>query len=228
MDFTIQYECGERIVVSEGAAGSQRDCGCGRIVAVPSLTGLRLQAGLTPQAPNPTVAIPYMIADGELPTAKACVCCKSATPDAMTVTAECRIVAAGEDSSGLGFVALFLVFGFWAFLFRYLRRTSTEHGGDSVIVHCPIRVCRGCRPKFVDSTVYWIWGSIAQVVASLMILAWSGWGAILLGTAAATIIVALILRNRLQSSLRRMLCLEPIYEQLLDEFLNARLIPYVD
>jgi hypothetical protein len=53
--YTVECECGRRLEVAAGAAGSRLGCACGREVAVPSLRELRLRAG---PGPEPDVEVP--------------------------------------------------------------------------------------------------------------------------------------------------------------------------
>ena len=98
MQFTIQCECGESMQVSEGAAGSSRECRCGRTVQVPSSTQLRVLAGLPAQPPNPLADIPLMVAEGALPSLTTCARCNVETADSAVAIVDCEI----HDSSGEG------------------------------------------------------------------------------------------------------------------------------
>lgn len=227
MDFHVPCVCGATLTVSEGAAGSSRDCSCGRTIAVPSLTDLRLLAGLPPQAPNPVVAIPYLIADGLLPTMTTCAGCNAATEETATVTAECEIASRSSESSWIGVVLLFWIFGVWALLLR-LRHGDRPDQGDSKIVHCPLRMCRACQRQTSRNATVWIWLAVAQAVLAVILLAWSDWGAILLLTAALTVVWEFAARNRQQTALKKLLRQEPIYDQLLEDFPKANVLLNVD
>lgn len=227
MDFRIHCECGEAITVSEGAAGARRDCRCGRTVNVPSLTDLRMQADLPPQPPNPTVVIADMTAMGELPTLALCARCDRETADSVVVTVDCEIQSAG-DSMGIGFVFLFLFLGIWAVVLSLLQKPSAEHG-DSRIVHCPMRLCRGCQSRLANNYAMWIWLAVAQIVFALVVVAlWSDWGALLIVSAALTLLLGFVVRRRKESSIKRLLAREPIYEILLNDFPKAKVRLNVD
>ncbi len=226
MDFSVACSCGKSTTVSEGAAGSRFDCSCGQSIAVPSLTDLRVQAGLPPQAPNPTAAIPFMVADGELPTMTACARCAGATDDTVTVTVECEI-ASGNEPSGIAAVFLFLVFGFWVLLLR-TRKVDRPQLGDSRIVHCPLRMCQVCQRQMARNAGRWRWMAAIQVVIGLVILVWSDWGALLFLGAAITFVWEMVARQRQRTALKSLLAREPIYEQLLDDFPHANVLLNVD
>jgi hypothetical protein len=154
MDFEVCCECGEFVVVSEGAAGASLKCACGRRLVVPSLDELRAQAGLPPTLPSPELAIEYLLAAGLLAGAKSCVCCRADTREMIVVSAECE--RALTNHSGGRVWASF--FGFWltAILFPiavWLREQRSEevHGRDK-FYRLPLPVCASCKPNVRGTT----------------------------------------------------------------------------
>ena len=53
MEFYVPCECGQHLAVSEGAAGTEIGCTCGRTVHIPSLGALREHSLLQDEAPSP-------------------------------------------------------------------------------------------------------------------------------------------------------------------------------
>ena len=235
MDFKIHCECGESITVPEGAAGTSRVCRCGRSIAVPSLTEMRVQAGLPPQPPNPLLLVPLLCADGKLPSLTSCVNCHCDTKETAIVTVDCEISAhdSSFDTKGSGsaaIAALFLLIG-WIVILREARQTEErpiDHGG-SRFAHCPVRICRNCRIKLFSQSPMWKWVIAVQVgLAILIFAALTDWGALLLLTAAFTWWLGNRAQEQYQSRLKKLLAVEPIYEQLLVDFPHAKVAPNVD
>ncbi len=52
MEFSVPCECGQNVTVSEGAAGTEVNCPCGRIIHVPSLGMLRQHSILHAEVPS--------------------------------------------------------------------------------------------------------------------------------------------------------------------------------
>lgn len=236
MEFTLQCNCGNSLTVPEGAAGTQGQCSCGRAIDIPSLTELRVLAGLPPQPPNPAVMIGVYTAEGSLPSRTTCAGCDAATSDVVTITAECEIASHGGtmDTGGssmavLAFLGLF--FGMWIVVFRQIRESQEkprEHG-DSRIVHCPVRICSVCRAELVRNPAWLTWAAVIQVVLGIGIaMMWSGWGAVLLASALITWWIELAAQKRQQAELKVLMSQEPIYEQLLSDFPKAKVLLNLD
>src|SRR5213593_2963195 len=110
MDYQLPCTCGEYLTVTEGSAGAQVKCVCGRTVTVPSLGGLRELAGQPAFQPAPEIVIEQLLLAGELPPSRNCVHCGLETANVVTVQVECERVWMYK-SGGLGlatFLALFV------------------------------------------------------------------------------------------------------------------------
>ena len=231
MNFSVPCACGQMIQVSEGAAGSQRECVCGLMVRVPALTELRLQAGLPPQPPNPTVVIGLLAEEGKLPTLTNCTSCDAPTSDTAIVTVECEIVssdAPGDSKQGataaIGF--LFVIFGYWVVILQALRRDEpTRMHEGSRIVHCPTRLCRACQARLrgYHSLRSKILMGVA-ITGVVLAIVWSYWTLLLCAVAVLGWIVEAKLRARSQARIKAALGKEPIYEELLTDFPKAMVI----
>jgi hypothetical protein len=79
MDYQLPCTCGEYLTVTEGSAGAQVKCVCGRIMTVPSLGGLRELAGEPAHQPAPEIVVEQMLLAGALPPNRNCVHCGLAT-----------------------------------------------------------------------------------------------------------------------------------------------------
>src|SRR5262245_9265289 len=178
MVFHLRCECGEYVPVSEGAAGAQVPCPCGRTIAVPSLADLRKQAGLPTPRASAALVIDNMLARGQLPTVTLCAHCNSPTDETAEVTAECEKVWTNEPST-IGWMVSYLFLGIWALL---LQPAAREYG-NNLIVHLPVRVCRGCQRRFVGNPAARGLGLLAVLLAAagiLVMILWTAWGAVLL------------------------------------------------
>jgi Domain of unknown function (DUF1922) len=60
MEAQLRCQCGQTLVVSQGAAGAKVSCRCGRSVAVPSLRELRRRAAAESAVPSPELVVKPM------------------------------------------------------------------------------------------------------------------------------------------------------------------------
>lgn len=159
MDFQIPCDCGQVLTVTEGSAGSQATCTCGRQVAVPSLGGLRQLAGLPAPRPIPEVVIEQLLLAGALPPHHNCVHCGMATANTLTIRVECeRVWRRKSGESGLGgmmglFISAWLL-GPIAFLFR--EKTELHEFGRDKIYALPLPICADCRPMVSNDLAVWV------------------------------------------------------------------------
>lgn len=132
--------------MNEGSAGATIPCPCGLTLSVPSLSTLRVQAGLPPYDPGPVMLIQHLLSTGRLPGTKLCVVCGHETDQVVKVAAECE-TSYRTDTGGQSWTMtiLGLVFFLWpALLFNIRRREFTESGRDTVL-SLPLALCNGCR-----------------------------------------------------------------------------------
>ena len=140
MDFHVNCQCGNRITVSEGAAGATIACRCGRAVSIPSLKELRLRAGIAPHNPSPELVIEHQLAAGELPPDNNCIECGVTTAEVVQIVVECeRAFRKGGFSWGALLLSAFLL---PIKLFHW--EEEVEYGKDKVYP-LPLAVCEHCR-----------------------------------------------------------------------------------
>jgi hypothetical protein len=163
MDFTISCECGEEVSVSEWAAGSQIECGCGSTVKVPSLARLRADAGLASMDVPVAIQVSHLLESGELPT-NTCIACQSSSTDVIPLVADCEQVHV-QESGGSFFLNVLgiLIFGWWIF-FLFGKKQTHIHGRETIIP-VPASVCHDCQRRlfqsqsnpslYVFATVFW-------------------------------------------------------------------------
>jgi hypothetical protein len=225
MDFQVSCECGNKVTVSEGAAGSFVACACGREIRVPSLGELRKQAGMTATKSVPPLVIEHMLSAGELPVSTQCGGCRVETSDTILVTVECEKSWETGPKGIAGFLA-FVFSGGWTLLFN--ERSITV--GTNLILHIPVRMCsrcqRGLRRRPGAGMVLL---AMALLVSGLIVLiAWSAWGWALIAAALLVWVLAATIRNRKHAELKKALMREPIYCELMLYYHDANVFINLD
>jgi hypothetical protein len=140
VEFRLRCECGNEIVVTEGSAGADVRCDCGRVVAVPGLKQLRLQAGLPAYDPSPELLIEHILAAKELPVEESCVECGAATDQIAEVLVECE-EAWIREKGGFNWWLLLLSGGH---IFSWSRKEERAHGYRKAY-GLPLRLCSTCQ-----------------------------------------------------------------------------------
>jgi hypothetical protein len=222
MIHTIRCECGTDVSVSEGAAGTVVPCSCGRAIPVPSLAELKRQSGLS--AVSTALIVEDLLAKQELPTVMTCASCTGASDETVTVTAECEKAWSQKPS-----LIAILYFGAWALLPGLLRQEKEY--GNNLFLHLRVRICRTCRQRLMHDRL----ASVLAIVALLFVIAgvaimvfWTVWGALLFVGAIFPLAMKAILWHRRQTVFKKMLSHEPIYQQLLIDYPDARLVLNTD
>jgi hypothetical protein len=147
VEFRIDCQCGKQIVVREGSAGATIVCACGRAVSVPSLSQLRIQAGLPPFDPGPVMLIQHLLSTGQLPGIKTCVACGHETDHVVEVRTECeKSYRTKSDNRSWGMTFLWL-FVFWPAIFFTSRRPQIIESGRDTVFSLPLPACEDCRQK---------------------------------------------------------------------------------
>lgn len=154
MDYAVTCPCGNPIEVTAAQAGSQVQCACGQIVAVPALSQLRHVAGQSRYEIHIADKVRQMVLDGRLPTGQSCIQCGSNTHSIPTFVIECqRPRTRGNSYWKTIFLTLTatLLAPLWMALaiFQEVRDAdrNPEIIGAEVIVHAPIRLCSECSSK---------------------------------------------------------------------------------
>src|SRR5262245_41381266 len=147
MDYLLPCTCGQSVTVTEGSAGAQVKCVCGRTLTVPSLGGLRELAGEPAHLPAPEIVIEQMLYVGALPPDHRCVHCGLETADVVTVQVECERVWI-HKKGGFWLTLFFGVFFSWLFaLIAMLARDKEVHEfGRDKIYALPLPICPKCQP----------------------------------------------------------------------------------
>jgi hypothetical protein len=149
MEFPVDCECGRRIMVREGLAGTRRTCECGRVLLVPSLHELRRDIGLTPYEVSPELVVESLLLEHRLPADRFCVCCGTKTDDVLNIHTECERTQV--RGSGRQWPVLFLpglLFGF--IIWKWHRQTVQELGKDKIYA-LPLAICRDCQPTLLST-----------------------------------------------------------------------------
>lgn len=219
MNFSVPCECGKAMTISEGLAGAQVSCGCGRLVNVPSLTQLRTDAGLRPVEVPLNVEIDWLVQSGELPTAL-CIGCHAMGADVVEIYAACeRIYVQKSGGVGWGLIILTVVLS-GGRLFAWTEEEAVEHGRETV-VRVPCRVCDSCRHQLLPPTAKWL-PRLATMflvlgLVGLFIAHWALPAALFLGW----LLIGLRIgnqRTQQQRQLKKAMSVVPIYEKLFAKF----------
>jgi hypothetical protein len=156
---TLTCECGKSHIATEKNAGSQIPCGCGRLVAVPTLSKLRTQAGKDAYVTNPAEAIRKHQRESGSPAGDRCILCGSTSPIHYTYDAVCessRLKAASSDQSGTNVFWIMLVPGVIRLIRRLVKRcdrsTDAVRVGHDIEVSFDLPVCDACTRTAGDMT----------------------------------------------------------------------------
>lgn len=145
---TCPVPCGCGVVhpVASSAAGMRLSCSCGATVEVPSL--VRLKASVGESAVSPDFEIEQRLRDGSLPVESCCVVCEESTENTRLVAVECERQETIEKNPLPMSILLWLLFGWWSFLFRPLIPGSeTKSIGRDVRYRLPVRICCDCEQE---------------------------------------------------------------------------------
>jgi len=159
----LTCECGKSHIATAKNAGSQIQCGCGRSVAVPTLSKLRTQAGKDAYITNPAEAIRKQQNEGGSPAGDRCILCGSTSPIGYTCDAVCEssrlLKTASSDQSGSSASHVL-----WTMLvpspIRMIRRLMRRHErptdavrvGHDVEVSFDLPVCDACAKTVGEVT----------------------------------------------------------------------------
>jgi hypothetical protein len=143
MGFSVACECGNRLPVAPAMCGSTATCACGRRLQLPSLSELRVAAGLSAFEVSIRDRVKALGLEGRLPTERGCVVCARQTRHSM----ECLVECERPWVKAPGFGKAFLLFLFSPILAVAQLKQELEdhevHGRESV-VRTPIRICQPC------------------------------------------------------------------------------------
>jgi hypothetical protein len=136
--------------VAEEAAGTTVTCSCGRPAQVPSLREMRRLAGVREPEPPLEMVVEALLHAGELPEARHCVLCDTATEGVVWCRAECEQT---QNISGWPF-ALASSLGALISALLGFGVLVTSDGPDEVrgrdrVYDLPLRACEGCRPRLI-------------------------------------------------------------------------------
>ena len=149
MEFHLRCQCSQVLTVTEGSAGAEVACGCGRTVSVPPLRELRSQVGMPAYEPVPELLIETMLAQGQLPPERRCVECGKDTAEVVCVTTTCERAWSEADSgnSWVNVLASWLFIGILgAYVLRAFQDSSAARTfGRDKVYPLPLPICEHCR-----------------------------------------------------------------------------------
>lgn len=150
MQYQLDCECGDQVSVGEGAAGSTRECRCGRTLVVPSLDELRRQAGLRPPELPIEKVVETLLLAGKLPEEHTCILCGALTDASICCTTECeRAYVKSGQPPWYVYVLGYITFGWVGVAIASTSGEDREWGTDRVFP-LPLRVCAACRPRLTS------------------------------------------------------------------------------
>jgi hypothetical protein len=220
MNLHVECACGEYIPVTEGMAGTTVSCACGREVPVPTLAGLRRQAGLPDYHASPELFIPQMLLRGELP-GPGCVRCGNADAEAVEAVAQCeRAWVRGE---GWRATPGALVLGLLTGIMVWRKEPAQEHGRD-LDVPVPFKVCHGCRSGLSPLPAGFRLVKYALAAAAVLLLpGWPLWAPLPLAAAALAWGAEGLAARRRQRIVRNLVQFVPVYGRLLEKYPHAHI-----
>jgi hypothetical protein len=218
LQFPLDCECGKRLTVTEGAAGSRVKCSCGRTVEVPGLSALRGRAGLPPIRISTSTKIEEMVMTGELPRGTECSRCGATTSGILHVLAVCERVWVNTDQLSIGGVVI--------------KEWGVSRHGRDLIVQVPVRLCPACQGAVFRYQRSWRSDAAAGLLGllGLVLILWGILAAGILALAIALLIFLGVLwaERRREAVLKKLLCQEPLYRKLLDEYPGTELSSFME
>jgi hypothetical protein len=163
-----------------------------------------------------------MVAEGVLPTVMNCSDCGGDADQALIAVAECeKAWTKGRNSLALVATLPFGVLTAWL----ASEFEGGEERGTNVIVQLPLRICPRCRRRLRHSFPWARLGAITLIIVGLIVLLSEPlWGIVLLIIAGFVALCDHFMKRNRQTQIKRVLCREPIYEQLLKEYPDARVL----
>jgi hypothetical protein len=148
MQYQLECECGEKVMVRESAAGATEVCRCGRTLVVPSLHELRRQAGLPEPRLSPEKVVEVLLLARKLPEERHCLLCGDATDASISCRTECAraYVRSGQPPWWV-YLLGFLTFGWLGVLVASASAKEDREWGEDRIFSLPLRVCTTCQPR---------------------------------------------------------------------------------
>jgi hypothetical protein len=148
VEYELDCECGQKLVVRETAAGAKERCRCGRVLVVPSLHELRRRAGLPPPGLSPEKVVETLLLAGKLPEERHCVLCATATDGLVCCTTECeRAYVQSGRPPWWAYLLGFLTFGWIGAAVVHSSSGGDREVGRDRIFPLPLRVCENCKPR---------------------------------------------------------------------------------
>jgi hypothetical protein len=148
MQYELDCECGNKILVRETAAGAREQCQCGRTLVAPSLHELRRRAGLPEPGLSPEKVVETLLLAGRLPEDNHCVLCGTITDGVICCTTECEraYVQRGQPSAWAYLLAIITFGWIGAAVVRASAGEDREWGKDRIFP-LPLQICAACRPQ---------------------------------------------------------------------------------
>ena len=217
----VNCECGAVIPVRKTQAGSDVECGCGRIVEIPSLAELRRAAGLRGIEETIDGKVRRLVREGTLPGAM-CVVCATPSQDVLRLICECERTAFKNQASS-DWIVFFLISPMLGLLRLATRRVTynVDQRGHDTVLNTPVRVCHGC---YGDAYARWSLPVLRLLrlglifVAVLAFFAREPYWLPLLGALVVVIILEAAINRLHQAAMRRLRLRGDAYHDLLERF----------
>ena len=224
----VSCECGAVIPVRKTQAGSDVECGCGRIVEVPSLAQLRRAAGLRGIEETVDGKVRRLVREGTLP-GEMCVVSGTPSQDVLRLICECERTAFKNQASS-DWIVFFLItpiVGMIGAIFGLLRLSTrpvtynVNQRGHDTVVDTPVRVYHGC---YSDAFARWSLPMLRMLrlglifVAVLAFFAREPYWLPLLGALAVVLMLESVIKRLHQAAMRRLLLRMDAYHDLLERF----------
>jgi hypothetical protein len=150
MQYELDCECGNKILVRETAAGAKEQYQCGRTLVVPSLHELRRRAGLPVPELSPEKVVETLLLAGKLPQEDSCILCGTRTEAFICCTTECEKACVQISSPPWWWIVLsmspnFLPFGWIGDVFVSSQSEEERESGTDRVFSLPLRVFVRCR-----------------------------------------------------------------------------------
>jgi hypothetical protein len=151
MNYSVTCGCGKEHAVEATQAGSTLKCVCGRSIAVPLLSKLRIAAGENAVPLNTIETIREMIRRGELPNGEVCPHSGRRADSTVYFRVQCeRMWVRGNESANIGLmVVYFLLLGWIAVFVASQKSRPVEELGRDTSLELPLRVSSEVSAKII-------------------------------------------------------------------------------
>ena len=233
-EFYLDCSCGKQVAVTADLAGAEVQCRCGRSLVVPSLSRLRSDAGLLAYSPGIADRVTRLVESEEQFLGDNCSQCGRQTSDVLSGTIVCEEVYRRGQGSTFSYRLLLMLVHPIALLIHLMfhRDQEVEELGREVSAPLRLPCCENCRPAtapclLADLSAAIRWGLIAT--GAILIFAHlrfeSGRVGLALVIAGCVLwLTHAVIVNLRQRRLKRWARSNPLYQELLAEYPDARIV----